>query len=377
MTIWRRMLARLPRGGNAANLVGPIGLEFAFEKLHLMQMEHRAGGAAIIAAASAAYPGERDELLADPARLKSFLRAALRSKPFRGRAVVSCLPAEDVRIMVINYRPEAGKKPDDAILKAVRERLGEQPDALVDFVLIRSPAEDGEERSALVAVTTQTTVTGYLDRLVKAGLIVSGLDVRPVALSRLVTSVQPEDGPYVNVLLVNFGASKSYLSVISGRRLMLDREVEMGETQLVAQLARTLVMPEATALRLLQTAGSSPVGGGTRPETPLDDDDTRRTLGEVLHPAFTALGKEINKTMVYMAGKTRGDSIERIYLLGSVARYPHAVAWLQDLFSQPVEVLNPFAAFAARSDAAVLKDLDPIAGIAVATGLALWRPDQG
>ena len=374
--MWRRLLARLP-AGRRANLTGPIGLEFAAEKLHLMQMEHHAEGSAIIAAASVAYPGERDDLLADPARLKSFLRAALRSKPFRGRSVVSCLPAEDVRIMVINYRPEGGKKPDEAILKAVRERLGELPDALVDFVLIRSPAEDAEEHSALVAITTQTCVTSYLDRLAQAGLTTAALDVRPVALSRLVTSVQPEGGPYANVLLVNFGASRSYLSVISGRRLMLDREVEMGETQLVARLARTLGMPEAAALRLLQTAGSPPVDGGTRPETPLDDDDARRTLGEVLHPALTALGQEINKTMVYMAGKTRGDSIERIYLLGSVARYPHAASWVQDLFSQPVEVLNPFAAFAARSDAAVLKDLDPIAGIAVATGLALWRPAQG
>jgi len=375
MTMWRQLLSRVTRG-KAAPVTGLIGLEFGMEKLHMMQLEYRAEGPAIIAAVSVRYPSDRESLMADPAQLKSFLRAALGSKPFRGRTVVTCLPAKDVKMLLVTYRPEAGKKPDDAILKAVHERLGAQPDSLIDFIPIRNP-EDIDEQNALVAVTTRACVNSYLDLLGKAGLKIAALDVRSVALCRLVTAVQAEGPPFRNVLLANFGADKSYLTVISGQRLMLDREIEFGETQLVSRLAKTLALPEAAALKLLQTTGVNPAHHASELKSLIDEDDARRTLGEVLRPAFTMLSQEINKTMFYMAGKARGASIECIYLLGSVARYPSVAPWIQVFFTQPVEVLNPFAAFAARSDAAVFKDLDPIAGIAVTAGLALRRPEHG
>jgi Tfp pilus assembly PilM family ATPase len=376
MSAWRQLLGRMAIGKTAA-VTGPIGLDFAAEELHMMQLQYRADGPAIIAAVSVRYPSDRASLMANPAQFKSFIRAALKSRPFRGRIVVTCLPAEDVKILVVTYRQEAEKKPDDVILRAVRERLGELTDSLVDFVQIRNPVENAGEQDALVAVAKRTQVMAYLERLRNAGLEAAALDVRPVALCRLAAAVQPEETPYRNVLLANFGVNKTYLTVLSGKRLMLDREIEFGEAQLVATLAKTLAMPEAAALKLLQTAGASRPQNAPDAKSLDPDEDARRTLGEVLRPRFTMLSQEINKTMAYMAGKMRGASIECIYLMGSVAFYPNAIPWIQGFFANRVEVLDPFAAFAARSDAAVLPDSDPSAGMVLAAGLALRRPERG
>ena len=158
------------------------------------------------------------------------------------------------------------------------------------------------------------------------------------------------------------------MSVIWGRRLILDREFDFGENRLAERLCTALDMPRETVLRLLYQRGI-----GT---APVAADAVAETLVEVLRPEFMTLAAEVNKTLIYTASKTRGQSVERIYLLGSVARYPDAANLVQELVSIPVEVVNPFKAFTARPDAAVLSELDPIAGIGLATGLALRGSDE-
>ena len=58
-------------------------------------------------------------------------------------------------------------------------------------------------------------------------------------------------------------------------------------------------------------------------------------------------------------------------MLGSVARYPGASRLMQLTLSIPVQPLNPFHAFRSPFDDAALSRLEPIAGIALACGLAL------
>ena len=104
----------------------------------------------------------------------------------------------------------------------------------------------------------------------------------------------------------------------TGRRLILDRDVDFGEGQLAARLARTLDMPEADVLRLLYERGFRAAG---EPATAA----IAQTIREVLRPEFAALAAEVNKTLIYTASKTRGQSVERIYLLGTCSSSAHTV----------------------------------------------------
>ena len=49
-------------------------------------------------------------------------------------------------------------------------------------------------------------------------------------------------------------------------------------------------------------------------------DEVNQMVEEVLRPEIATLMLEINKTLVYMASKTRGKSVDQIYLAGRVAR---------------------------------------------------------
>src|SRR5260370_41647880 len=92
---------------------------------------------------------------------------------------------------------------------------------------------------------------------------------------------------------------------------------------------------------------------------------------EVLRPQLLALKAEVSKTLVYAASKPRGESVDKIFLVGGVARYPGIAALMSEDLAKPVEVLNPFAVFPHRLTSTELAELWPHSGVAVATGLAL------
>jgi Tfp pilus assembly PilM family ATPase len=95
------------------------------------------------------------------------------------------------------------------------------------------------------------------------------------------------------------------------------------------------------------------------------------SVAEILHPVFLEFIDNVNKTLIYTASMLHGKSVQQIYLLGSVARYPGADAFLEQMLSLPVSVMDPFSLFeASNSDGKPLSP-DITAGDALATGLAL------
>ena len=348
-----------------AGTPAPIGLDFAAQRLNLLQAAPSPHGPAVRAAVSLPYPVERAALLADPQRLKRFVREALGAAPFAGRRVVSVLAPSDVRILPLTVHIPNGHNEAQAVAKAVREQLGAAAtDAVVDYYQVRSVDAAGSERQVLAAVAASAKVLAYLEALRGAGLEPVALDIGPAAIARLLAAMQEDFDQCV--LLINFGASKSYLTVIWGRRLMLDREIDFGEMPLVERLSRALGLDTEVALALLRehgigTPAGTHQGGGTQP-------DIGRTVREILYQEFAALAEELVRTQVYVASRTRGSSISRVYLNGSVARYRHIEERVGELVRLPVELLDPFKAFHGAAPGAAVGDAH---AIALAAGLAL------
>jgi type IV pilus assembly protein PilM len=344
----------------------PIGLDFAGERLNLLQIEPGGQEPVVRAAASLPYTVERAALLADRRRLSRFVRDALASAPFSGRRVVAAMAPADVRIMPLTVQLAPGENERGAVARQVREQLGaaQAGESVVDYIPVRSPDVAGSQRQVLAAIAPLHKVVDYLDALRAAGLDPVALDIGPAAIARLLASMQ-EDYTQA-VILVNFGASKSYLSVISGRRLMLDREIDFGETQLVDKLARALRLAPPVALALLREHGTGdphqqPGGASHR--------DMGRAIREILHSQFATLAEELARTQVYVASRTRGSSARRIYLNGSAAGYANLPQRIAAIANLPVEVLDPFRAFRPAPGFAPASNLAH--GIALAAGLAL------
>ena len=347
---------------------GPIGFELSYEKLHMVQMDFGEDGPRIRAAASLDYPCPREVLIGDAGALKRLVKAGFSNKPFSGRRVVTTMPAGAVKLMLVTYSaPDDASEPQMVLQRSLERLDGDAADWVVDYLPVQTRRDREGDRAALVACTRRTQVTEYLDHLHRAGLQVDAVEVGPVAVRRLVASLS-EANATENVLTINFGRARSYLTVYAGGTIALDREVSFGEDELAAKVAASLEMPLEEATGLLYRYG---IGRASEQSVPGLPHEIASTVTEIVSPRFVGLVAEVEKAMMYTASQLRGAGIDGVYLLGSVARWPGAETLLGELLAIPVHVLNPFSAFIARSDAAVLGDLDPIAGISLATGCAL------
>jgi type IV pilus assembly protein PilM len=350
-----------------------IGLYVGHDRLNLVQMKQEADHACIRAIASIPFQCSRDELSHDSQILKGLLKQAYAAQPFKGKHVVSCLPADQIKIITITYKFTEGQPDAVAVVAELRERLKDELDEMVvDFMTLRQEETDSGKREALVALAPREKVVAYLDLLTSAGLKVDALDIGPAALTRLVVHAgaihTPEFPILPNVLLVNFGTESSFITIIWGRRLMLDRSVEFSENRVFSRLKQVLDMPQELAMRLLyeKDADSYKLN------------ETEQMVAEVLRPEVAQLLQEINKTLVYMASRSRGKSVDKIYLTGRVARYSGILNYLREQLHVPVEILDPIEVFAAEKCKSHDKSLSTMAGIALTTGLALRGiPEHG
>jgi Tfp pilus assembly PilM family ATPase len=269
-------------------------------------------------------------------------------------------------MLLLNYTVAEGESESDAVIRELRERVHEELDGMVvDYIPVRQE-HPSRPKEAIVAMAARDKVTAYLDVLSAAGLQVAALDVAPAALARLMSWIHAaETSAYPNLLLINFGSRNSYLMVVWGKRLMLDRPIEFAEQRLLARLKNILDIPEPEGKRLLLERGLGPVSERD------DGDEISRTLREVLRPEFDALKAEVNKTLVYTASRTYGRSVDSIYVVGSIARYPRIEPLLRELFPVPLKILDPCSIFEHHLTDKELSWLRPYSGVVAVTGCAL------
>lgn len=359
-----------PRASNVK--IGPIGIDFSLESLHLVQL-HAAGGnpPEVLARASLPFDCSRREILDNPLQFRSLIKRALKADRFHGRKAVIAMPSGMFRTMSINYHSgPASEQEAAAIIKVMRDRLdGDLADYVIDYLPVKSRSKN-DERLALVAVSERAPIVSFLELARKAGLDVQALEIGPVAICRLVGALALESGAG-NVLVINSGRRSSYLTLISGSDLLFDQEVAFGENSLILQVAETLDMSEAMARDLILRTGVRSAGHGDAVQETIDEAGLVSTLSEILKPQFVKLMEEIKRVCLYAAAETRGGAVTQVYLLGSIARWPGSDSLLSSLTGTEVaKIPDPLALFPSSQEANA-GSASTAPEIVVATGAAL------
>lgn len=342
---------------------GMIGLEFAQKALNAVQMQVGEGNNfSIRAYQSVPYPEgfQPDQYI--PSEFKKLLKPLFKQADFSGREVNVVLPSGALKTISVNYQLKKGQSEADAIAQVVADRIeGNIHDYVVDFLPVRR-AENSPSGTAIVALAKQEQVTNYLECLRKSGLQVSGLEISPAAIKRLVSAMQLLTHRE-NVLVINFGTLVSYLSIISGRRLLFDEEMNFGENVLLQKLQDALDLDRNLIIKQIQQ-------NGLRAEEAGSISEISSTLVQIVKPSLIKMASYIKRALMYAAAETRGDSIAKIYLTGSIARWRGIDNVLEELLNLPVEVIpNPLGVFGIKEQVHSLDEARP--ELAVSTGLAL------
>lgn len=361
--------ARLFRGRDAGHLDGPIGIDFALEAMHLMQLSSGPDQSRRLRArATIAYDDSREAVLNDATVFHDHLRRALSMDGFRGRKAVVAVPSGMFRTVSINYTASNGND-DSAILKKMRDRVdGDLQDFVIDYMPVKSCAKINE-KLALVAISDKQRILQFLKFFEGAKVSVDALEIGPLAICRLVGAMSSVSNNE-NVLVVNSGRQASYLTLLSGSDLLFDQQIGFGELEIIGQVSDALDMSEEMTRDLIWRQG---LRSATTPAI-VGDSGVFETLSEIVRPQFSRLAEEIKRVCLYAAAETRGGAVSNVFLLGGIARWPGADTLLGRLVDVSVsKIPDPLAplTIAENSESGAAPEM------AVATGLALREVSSG
>ena len=347
--------------------VGDIGLELALEELHMVQLSRVGESLAVNAHAAVRYPEDAPAVLENAKQFAGLIKQALKQGKFRGRRVVAAMPASATQVMPVSYQSSSQQSDDAAIAALMRERIG---DEISEFVIDYMPVQtlyQGREKLALVAICREETVVGFLEMLRKSGLKVAALEIGPIAIRRLIASMQVPGSPQ-NTLVVNCGRDKSYLTLMSDNRLLADDEVDFGEDTVLEKISEALDVSPELAVELVKNVSLDPAASEADPEVVRN----RGALTAIVKPELRRLVQEIQRGLAFATSESRGARTDQVFLLGSMARWPGTAELLASLADTPVATIpSPLTLFPPVANAGSAPPAESGPEFAVATGLAL------
>jgi Tfp pilus assembly PilM family ATPase len=308
---------------------GLIGLDIDSGQIHLCQIRPLENGRySIIAKASIRYSGTRAELLASPQRFKSLIDDVLQDRNFEGRRVAALIPWNDVKVVLLTYKSTVSDV-DAEVLRLLDDQVDGSIEAyMVDYVPVRSSPAD-EEHTVLAMVVSRQRVNDLLQVLIDTGLEVDSIDNAPTALRRLVSAMYTGHAAD-NVLMINSYREDSFLTVISGRRLLYNHSVAFGETLLLQHISRALDITAESALALVINNGLEQRRLLAAPAD-ASEPDVSATLLEIVKPCFLELVDEIKQALEFTAAEAHGVPVSRVCLLGAISHWPGALQVLLSL----------------------------------------------
>ena len=330
---------------------GPIGLDYDGISLRFVQIDRRASALTLRSAARLNVGPDLNEFLDSGPKAKRQIRDMLQRSGFRGNRIVTHAPSEDLRLMVLSYQLDAGASEPGVIVELARERMrSDLADYVIDYVPTRTSGDQQGERSALVALIPEETIVRHLERLERIGLAPEAIEIAPVAIRRLVVDLA-ERATHRTVLVLRFRPNCTQLTMLSGRRLLLYREVETGLDDIYDKVAKVLDCEGDVAAQLMSSYGVGALQelGLESSELSFEDpegenpdlDGITGTLRETIRPALRPVIEQTHKAISYASFQTRGMSLDQIYLLEDAASCPGLDGLLSEMLQLPVKPLYP------------------------------------
>lgn len=230
-------------------------------------------------------------------------------------------------------------------------------DVYLDFQDLKTGTEESERTDVMLVAAKKDIVDDYLDMLDSIGLQATIVDVDGFALENTYEYNMPKTD---NVALVDIGASKMNINIISGGMSMVARDIVVGSRQLSERIMNQfdIEYEEAEAIKL----GHQPAG------------DRQEELEDIFSTVCTQWVLEVKKAIDLYHNNYPDAPLVKLVLSGGGAKVSGLTEYLTQETGLNVELFNPFANMVSND-----KNIDPdylkVVGpeMAIASGIAI-RP---
>lgn len=216
------------------------GVDIGSHAVKICQLQKSGKGYKLLAVGSAALPpgAVEDGVLQEPDEVGKVISSLLKNLKIKNSKIGISISGYSVIVKKINLEV----MDDDALAEYVKAEAEQYipfdiDDIYLDFQKLPSRVEGSGRQDVMLVAAKKEVINDYLDMLRELKLETVLVDVDGFALENIweTTSEQRE-----NVALIDIGASKMNINIISEGVSVLARDIMVGSEQLTNQLANTL-----------------------------------------------------------------------------------------------------------------------------------------
>ncbi len=338
------------------------GVDIGSHAVKVCQLQKTGKGYSLIAVGSAALPpgSVEDGVLQDPEEVGRTVASLFRNLKIKNNRVGISISGYSVIVKKINLEVMSEEELHEYITSEAEQYIPfDIEDVYLDFEDLRTATDEEDRTDVMLVAAKKEVIDDYLEMLQEQKLKPVLVDVDGFALENIweTTSQQTE-----NVALVDIGASKMNINIISDGASVLARDIVVGSDQLTEQIANSLGIDfeEAEKIKL----GLVPA------------DENREELEEIFTQTCTQWVLEIKKAIDLYIANNPDQPLQRLILSGGGSKVTGLKDFIAAETGLEVVSFNPFVDMKVNEKKIDRAYLDAIAPeMAIAAGLAI-RPAE-
>ncbi len=334
------------------------GVDIGSHAIKVCQLQKTGTTYKLIAVGSAALPSGavEDGVLQEPLEVGKALSALLKNLKIKNKKIGISISGYSVIVKKINLE----EMEYDALAKYISAEAEQYipfdlDDVYIDFQKLPTKKEGTDRCDIMLVAAKKEVVNDYLDMLNELKLNTVLVDVDGFALENIWETVS---GRTENVALVDIGASKMNINIISEGVSVLARDIVVGSEQLTDQLANALNVDYLQAERI--KLGIVPL------------EEHKKTVENIFNQTCTQWVLEIKKAIDLYLANNPDQPLRSIILSGGGAKVNGLKEYIARETGLDVIAFNPFTTMIIDNknlDEQYLATIAP--EMAIATGLAI------
>jgi len=338
------------------NLV--VGVDIGSHAVKVCQLKRTDNAYAVVNLGSAILPegAVDDGTLIEPELVGSIIAELFNSLKIKKKKIGFSISGYSVIVKKVNLEVMTEDELEVHIQSEAEQYIPfDIDDVYLDFQDLKTNMEGEERTDVMLVAAKKEIVDEYLEMLEELNLKPVMVNVDGFALENIYQYNYPKDE---NVALVDIGAAKMNINIISQGVSVVARDIIVGSHQLTEQIqsAFELDYEDAEALKL----GHTPA------------EDKRDTIMEIFSETCTKWMLEITKAIDFYHANHATAPLSHLVLSGGGSKISGLLEYLENETDLSVELFNPFSNMtvnAKKIDPDYLKSIGP--EMAIAAGIAI------
>ena len=337
-----------------------VGVDIGSHAVKVCQLKRTDKAYSVACIGSALLPegAVDDGALNEPEVVGAVIQELFKNLKIKSTKIGFSISGYSVIVKKVNLAVMDEKALEEHILSEAEQYIPfDIEDVYLDFQDLKTSTDENERTDVMLVAAKKEIVDDYLEMLDNIGLQATIVDVDGFALENTYEYNMPKSE---NVALVDIGASKMNINIISKGMSVVARDIVVGSRQLTEHIQNQfdLEFEEAEALKL----GQTPAG------------DRQEEIEEIFSTVCTQWVLEVKKAIDLYHSNYPDAPLNRLVLSGGGAKVVGLTDFLKQETGLEIELFNPFKNMTSNDkkvDRNYLESVGP--EMAIASGIAI-RP---